>query len=336
MSRLKHTVFTEALMQRHGAAFKPHLAAVGLSEEVLQRPDAKIPLGQYNALLERTAAQGDPFFGLRLGLGLLDGASDGNLMGGVSLAVRSAANVRQMLECACRYLVVHAQANELSWRLNTGNLEIRYRITDPSVTHRRQDAEFAIGTLFARLRQYTDNKYMPLRVAFMHPQPADISLHQQTFQCPLSFDQTANLMLWPGAMLDEPLVTADLRLYQMLIPGLEEERRRRLADTDLTTRLSLVIETNLATGKVTLEHMAQELCMSKRTLQRRLQALELEFAELVEEIRQGLAIELVRQSACSLTEIAQRIGYNEASSFTRAFRRWTGLTPREFRQREGK
>ncbi|MCY1464086.1 Helix-turn-helix domain protein [compost metagenome] len=52
----------------------------------------------------------------------------------------------------------------------------------------------------------------------------------------------------------------------------------------------------------------------------------------MEEIRQALAIELVRQSPRSLTDIAQQLGYNEASSFTRAFRRWTGLSPREFRQ----
>jgi AraC-like DNA-binding protein len=63
-----------------------------------------------------------------------------------------------------------------------------------------------------------------------------------------------------------------------------------------------------------------------------LQELEVEFAELVEEIRQALAIDLVCQSQQSLTEIAQRLGYNEASSFTRAFRRWVGMTPREFRQ----
>ncbi|WP_375741687.1 helix-turn-helix transcriptional regulator [Pseudomonas boanensis] len=139
-------------------------------------------------------------------------------------------------------------------------------------------------------------------------------------------------MVWPGELLDEPLATADLRLYQALLPGLEEERRRRLADTDLTTRIGMVIEANLASGRVGLEQVATELCMSKRTLQRRLQELDLEFAELVEEIRQALAIELVRQSPRSLTEIAQQLGYNEASSFTRAFRRWTGLSPREFRQ----
>lgn len=332
MSRLKHTVYAEALLQHYGDLFRPCLAAVGLSEEVLARPDAKIPLRQYNELLEVAAERNDPFLGLRLGLGLLGEPLKASLMGGVGHLVRSAADVRTMLECTNRYLVVHAQANELTWRLQGGCLEITYRLTDPSVLHRRQDAEFAIGTLYARLREYTGEKYVPLRVEFEHPQPADISLHAEVFQCPLKFGQPANVIVWPGEMLDEPLVTADLRLFQALLPGLEEERRRRLADTDLTTRIGLVIEANLASGRIGLEQVATELCMSKRTLQRRLQELDLEFAELVEEIRQALAIELVRQSQRSLTEIAQQLGYNEASSFTRAFRRWTGLSPREFRQ----
>ncbi|MDH4873589.1 AraC family transcriptional regulator [Pseudomonas sp. BN515] len=332
MSRLKHTVYTEALLQHYGDLFRPHLAAVGLSEEVLERPDAKIPLSQYIALLEVTAERVDSFLGLRLGLGLLGESFKSSLFGGVGHLVRSAADVRTMLECGSRYLVVHAQANELAWRLQGGCLEISYRMTDPSVLHRRQDAEFAVGTLYARLREYTGGKYAPLRVEFEHPQPADTSLHNEVFRCPVKFGQPTNVMVWPGEMLDEPLITADLRLFQALLPGLEEERRRRLADTDLTTRIGMVIEANLASGRVGLEQVATELHMSKRTLQRRLQELDLEFAELVEEIRQALAIELVRQSPRSLTEIAQQLGYNEASSFTRAFRRWTGLSPREFRQ----
>lgn len=334
MSRLKHTVYTEALLQHYGDLFRPHLAAVGLSVEVLARPDAKIPLSQYNELLEVTAAKGDSFLGLRLGLGLLGEPLKSSLLGGVGHVVRSAADVRTMLECASRYIVVHAQANELTWRLHGGCLEIAYRLTDPSVLHRRQDAEFAMGTLYARLREYTGGKFVPLRLEFEHPQPADISLHTEVFQCPLKFGQPANVIVWPGEMIDEPLATADLRLFQALLPGLEEERRRRLADTDLTARIGLVIEANLASGRVGLDQVATELCLSKRTLQRRLQELDLEFADVVEDIRQALAIELVCQTSRSLTEIAQQLGYNEASSFTRAFRRWTGVTPREFRQQK--
>ncbi|MCY1512114.1 HTH-type transcriptional regulator VirS [compost metagenome] len=229
--------------------------------------------------------------------------------------------------------MVHAQANELDWRLHHGRLEISYRITDPSIQQRRQDAEFALGGLYAALRMMTGEKYSLLRVDFAHAQPEDSSLHREAFQCPVRFDQGANLLLWPGEMLDEPLLSADPRLFQALLPGLEEERRRRLADTDLTTRIGLVIKDRLADGNLGVEEVARHLCMSKRTLQRRLQELEMEFGELVEEIRQATAMDMVSHSPLSLTEIAQRLGYAEPSSFTRAFRRWSGLTPREFRRR---
>ncbi|MNZ40179.1 HTH-type transcriptional regulator VirS [compost metagenome] len=335
MSRLKHTVYAEALLQRYSEIFRPYLAEVGLGEEVLERPDAKIPLNQYHALLELAAEHSDPCLGLRLGLGLL-GAHSSSPMGGVGHAVRSAPDVRTMLDCANRYIVVHSHACEMAWDLKGGRLEIMYRVTDPSVTQRRQDAEFTIGLVFTLLQEVTRKRFMPLRVDFAHAQPADISLHQEIFQCPLRFNQPVNMLVWPGEMLDEPLATADPRLYQALLPGLEEQRRQRLADTDLTTRIGLVIEANLGAGKISIDDVASELCMSRRTLQRRLQELQLEFVEVVEEIRQAMAIELVSQTSFSLTEVALRLGYNEASSFTRAFRRWTGLTPLKYRQQTQK
>ncbi len=332
MSRFKHTVYAEALLQRHADIFRPYLAAVGLDEAILHQPDAKIPLSQYNALLEVAAEHCDPSLGLRMGLRRLGAPANTSLMGGVGHIARSAPDVRTMLACASRFLVVHAQACELDWRLNAGRLDISYQVTDPSVQHRRQDAEFALGALYALLREVTGERFAPLRVDFAHGQPTDISLHRSAFECPLRFDQAGNVMVWPAEILDQPLVTADPRLFQALLPGLEAERLRRLADTELTTRIGLVIEANVSSGQIGIDQVARHLCMSKRTLQRRLQELGVEFAELVEEIRQALAIDLVRQSSHSLTAIAQRLGYNEASSFTRAFRRWVGVTPREFRQ----
>ncbi|UVE19537.1 AraC family transcriptional regulator [Pseudomonas sp. LS44] len=332
MSRLNYTVYAEALLLHHAEVFRPFLGMAGLSPEVLERPEAKIPLSQYTALLEITAAQCDPNLGLRLGLGLLGGPAGGSLLGGFGHAARSAATVRALLDFGSRYMIVHAQANELSWQQSGNQLEVSYRLTDPSITDRRQDAEYALAVLYTRLRECTARKFELLRVDFAHPQPADITLHQQTFQCPLRFEQPSNTLVWPAAMLDEALVTADPRLFQALLPGLEEERKRRMADSDLAMRISLAIEADLKGGKVGLDQVATQLCMSKRTLQRRLSELEVEFNELVEEVRQARAIEFVRNSSLSLTEIGMRLGYNEASSFSRAFRRWTGLTPREYRQ----
>jgi AraC-like DNA-binding protein len=332
MSRLNYTVYTEALLLRHAHVFKPFLGLVGLPSHVLERPDAVIPLSQYNALLEVTAAHVDTNLGLRLGLGLLTEGPGGNLLGGFGHATRSASTVRAMLDFGSRYMVVHAQANELTWQVRGNLLEMCYRLTDPSITERRQDCEYALSVLHTRLMEYTANRFSLVRVDFAHSQPQDITLHQEAFQCPIRFDQPRNALVWPAEMLDEPLVTADPRLFQALLPGLEEERKRRVADNDLAMRISLAIEADLKGGKVMLEEVASQLCMSKRTLQRRLSELNVEFNEVVEDVRQAQAIECVRHSTLSLTEIAMSLGYNEASSFSRAFRRWTGLTPRQFRQ----
>lgn len=331
MSRLKHTIYAEVLLQHHAAMFRPFLERAGLGLDVLDHPEQQIPLSNYVHLLEIAAAELDPALGLKLGQGLYNDKPNVTMLGGFGYAVRAAADVRALLEFAVRYLVVHAQANELSWQVAGEHLEIRYRISDPSITLRQQDAEYAFAALYTRLREVTADKFAALRVDFAHERPADTSEHEKAFACPVRFDQPDNLMVWPLAMLDEPLVTADPRLFQALQPGLEEARRQRLADTDLTARLGLAIEACLGTG-ISLDEIASQLCMSKRTLQRRLQDLGLEFNDLVEEIRQALAIDLVRRSSLNLTEIATRLGYNESSSFTRAFRRWTGLSPREFRQ----
>lgn len=331
MSRLKHTIYAEVLLQQHAAMFRPFLERAGLGLDVLDHPERQIPLSNYVQLLEIAAEALDPALGLKLGQGLLNDTPSPTLLGGFGHGVRAAADVRAFLEFAMRYLVVHAHANEVSWQAVGEQLEIRYRISDPSITRHRQDAELCFAALYTRLREVTAGKFAALRVDFVHERLADTHEHEKAFACPIRFGQPANLMVWPLAMLDEPLVTADPRLFQALLPGLEEARRRRLADTDLTARLGLAIEACLASG-ISLDEIAGQLCMSKRTLQRRLQELDLEFNDLVEEIRQALALDLVRRSSLNLTEIATRLGYNESSSFTRAFRRWTGLSPREYRQ----
>ncbi|WP_166363319.1 AraC family transcriptional regulator [Pseudomonas akapageensis] len=332
MSHANYTVFSETLLQRHSEIFRPFLASVGLSPDVVDHADKELPLGSYIDLLETTAENIDPCLGLRLGLGQLNSSNTGSYLGAFGHAARSAANVREMLNFVARYLVVHAHANELTWCLRGGRVEVHYQLTDPSITRRRQDAEFAMAGLYTTLCTVTDNKFAPLRVDFAHPQPADISPHQQAFQCPLRFSQPINAMVWPGRILEEPLVTADERLFQALQPFLEEQRKKRLADTDLTARISQAIAGNLRAGHVGLDAIAKQLSFSPRTLQRRLQEQDLEFNALVEEIRIAKALEYMENSSRSVNDIALGLGYTEASSFTRAFRRWTGLSPREFRQ----
>lgn len=332
MSQANYTVFSETLLQRHGALFRPFLASVGLSGEVIEHANQEIPLSRYVALLELTAECTDPSLGLRLGLGQLSERTTASSLGAFGHAARSAADVRGMLEFISRYLVVHAHANELVWYLRGAELHICYQLTDPSIDRCRQDAEFAIAGLYSTLCRVTAHRFAPLRVDFAHAEPDDTALHRQTFRCPLAFSQVVNRMVWPVAILDVPLATADERLFQALLPFLEEQRTRRLAVIDLSARIRQAVIDNLHTGNVGLAAIAAQLRVSARTLQRRLQEQALEYNGLVEEIRKVRAQQYLQHSTWSITEIASGLGYAETSSFTRAFRRWMGVTPRAYRR----
>jgi AraC-like DNA-binding protein len=93
------------------------------------------------------------------------------------------------------------------------------------------------------------------------------------------------------------------------------------------------IRSSLPTGNCTIERCAQKMDMSVRTLQAKLSESELSFSDLLEEQRIALAQSYLKQQHLSLDDVANNLGYSEQSSFGRAFKRWTGQTPKQFRQK---
>ncbi|MNO71996.1 HTH-type transcriptional regulator VirS [compost metagenome] len=274
---------------------------------------------------------GDPSIGMRIALAESDVGLFGSF-GVFGAAVRCASDVRVMLDCLCNYFVVCCQGVEVTCQIEGQQVSLQYQTTDPTVIQRRQDSELAIARFHCLMRQLIDKAVAPRSVEFEHPLPDDISPHKELFGCPLSFDCATNRIVWPAEILDLPLISADQRLFRTLLPALEEQRKKRLASSDLPSRVTQAIAANLPSGRIGQDQIAQSLHMSTRTLQRRLQLLQLDFNELVEEIRRHQALDYVANSARNITEIAALLGYNETSSFSRAFRRWTDVSPKQYRQ----
>lgn len=321
------TIFTERLLHHCGSPVLPLLTEAGLDEGVLSDPQCEAPVSNFIALCELIGQRIDPNFGLMAGLAL-----DSTMLGAFGHAVRSAASVEQALHCMCRYMVVHMQATRLHADIGEKNLVIDYQVTDPTIVQRRQDAELTFSLIHHDLGDISGGPLRLLRVDFEHPAPADISLHKRIFDCPLYFGQSSNRLHYPRSILERPLRTADPRLYGVLEAALEEQRKSRTLNLDFIGWLSRSIASSLGNGEISLEQIAGDRGMSGRTLQRRLRELGLEFSDLVENVRRAVALEYIANSHHSLTEVALLVGYSEASSFSRAFRRWTNLTPRQYRQ----
>ncbi|SIP93844.1 AraC family transcriptional regulator [Aquipseudomonas alcaligenes] len=326
--RRVHTIYTESFFQQRLKLFEPFLQDAGLDHSVLARADCAIPLSRFVALWELLAGKVDPDIGVQVGA-----EPTWHSLGAFGHVVRSAPNIAAALACMSRYIVVHSQATRLDAYMTAEHVVIDYQLTDPTIIKRRQDAELSISLIATNLREITGCELYPVRVEFEHAAPSRITVHRDIFRCPVVFSSGSNRLYYSLDLLERPLLTADARLHEVLVAGIEEQRQARLAESDLISHLSQIIAARLPYGYVSLEQVARSEGMSARTLQRRLGEQQIEFSVLVEDVRRALALQYVTDSGHNLTEVALMLGYSEASSFSRAFRRWTELTPQQYRQK---
>jgi len=288
------TIFSEQLFAKHEKEFRPFLAEAGLPEYILDRPDVEIPVDKYLELLEIVARKANPSIGLIMGQSIE--AAD---LGVYGHAMAASHNVRHMLEVMSRYLYVFAQANSIRIDVGKNRVVVSYQFRVPKKTMYQQDVEFAVSTIITLLRNLTGRMIQPFSVDFEHRKPTYSKLHNQIFDCEVRFARLGNRIHLNKTCLDLPILGADHRLFEALEFSLADRLKVR--------------------------------GMSHRTLQRRLTTKNLVFHDMVDSIRNAIAIDYVQHSDYSLTDIALMVGYCELSSLSRAFKRWTGKSPQHFR-----
>jgi AraC-like DNA-binding protein len=131
--------------------------------------------------------------------------------------------------------------------------------------------------------------------------------------------------------LDRPFVTHNTELLELTGAQLETELRERNTAVGVGEQVKNSLKHSMAGKRPTLEHIARELGMSARTLQRRLTDAGISFQEVVEDTRRELARHYLRQSTMELNEAAYLLGYEDSNSFFRAFHAWEGTSPGEWR-----
>ena len=326
----KSTMHPELLFSQFADQLSPFLEEAGLEASFFTDPEVECSAASLVKLLELAGRSLDDSIGLRLGAQIR--SSD---MGVLGQALRSMDRLGDTLNGLSRYMVTRSQAERVEVIELDRLVILSYQLADPSITQKRQDAEFSLAAMLSCIRDLTGCTVMPVRVDFEHAAPKDLSCHREMFHCPIRFGQDCNRLYFNKSVLDLPICTSNRRLLQALQPYLEEQRKLRSQSASLLIDVSRAIATELGRGRVGVVQVAQAMNLSVRTLQRRLRELDLEFGAVVEDVRRALAIEFVGNSSFRLTDVALMLGYTEASSFSRAFRRWTNLTPREYRKTSG-
>lgn len=155
------------------------------------------------------------------------------------------------------------------------------------------------------------------------------------FSCRVRFLAWRNALIFARQDLDRIFVTRNEELLAMAGAQLESELREAVADADLAQQVRRAIMRSMAGRRPTVQHVARELGMSVRTLQRRLTDGGGTFQRLAEEARREMAHHYLRQGSVEFHAVAYLLGYEDANSFFRAFHQWEGTSPGVWRARHG-
>jgi len=211
------------------------------------------------------------------------------------------------------------------------------------VYHPRQGAlafsphqiEAVLAAVVAFSRWVTGQPVRPLQVQFSQPRVGPLAGYREAFGCPVAFEQAFSGVLLDNALLDAPLPQADAQLARLH----HQYAAQRLAVLHeggaLAQELRAWIAAVLPDRVPTRAEAAQALGLSERTLARRMQAQQLSFSALLDAVRREAALQAVAQPGRALADIGQALGFAEPAVFWRAFKRWTGCTPLQWRARQG-
>lgn len=297
-----------------GKEVEAELAAVGLEPATLGDPDARVSHRLAIALWDHAVeTTGDPSFGLHVAQSV-----DITVFDVLAYAITTSSTVVEGL----RRLLLTPTAR---------GMELEHRL--PAQVLPRAVSEFVLGVWLAVPRQTTGRDIVPLRVWFRHAKPSDTAELEAHFRCPMEFDTGRNLLEFSEETLELPQLQANPGLVAVLDRHAKDLLQRLPAQqpASVASRARALIATELQGGNPSAERIAQSLQLSVRTLSRRLADEGTSHKQLLEELRRELAQRYLREQQLAAEEVAFLLGYSEASAFHRAFKRWTGETPAQFR-----
>jgi len=321
------TGFTE-FVSRNGGVPDRVFSGVGLSEDHFSDVNRPLDLASYVQMMELAALDTcNETFGLMYGQQFKP-----EMLGLIGAIAIASTTLEAALVNLARFFPYHQQATHTAFRRHGELMRLEYRILDGGIIERRQDAELTLGMFLNVLRHCLGAQWSPEEIHFEHPKPGECRQHRQAFSAQVHFGQRTNAIIFRRERLTQRMPQGNLHRASLLCDQLV----RIGGGTGVVSLLDRVkgeIRCRLPEGIPLVEAVADAIGLQRWTLQRQLARYGLNFSNVIDLVRRELAERHIRQRYVPILEISNTLGYSELSAFSRAFRRWFGVSPQSFRAR---
>jgi AraC-like DNA-binding protein len=301
------------------------LHSVGLSPSLLAEQDAWISSERFFALLEESAqAAGIEDFGLRI-------AETRRLsnLGAIALAVREEPTIREALAL----YVAHAHLQNEALLMKVKEMKevatISVSLTTDKINSVRQSIELGVGVLHRLLCELFHGGWTPVHVCFMHSAPVHMAAHRRVFGPTVEFNCDFDGIVCLKRDLDTPILTSDPVFASHMKQYLQSLSERHNAPP--VNKVRQLVWKLMPAGRCNVECISQHLGVGRRTLQRHLSESGETFSSIVQSVRIELVLRFMENSNRSLSEIADLLGFQSQSMFSRWFRNNFGCTASAYR-----
>jgi AraC-like DNA-binding protein len=326
------TVFAPTLgalwkqLEGYGLDPDPVFREAGVNPSMMFDPGARIATDlQQNLLSIAAERSGDALFGLKSAEYFRPAH-----LGALGFAWLASSSLRTAFQRLSRYARVIQEKLRIELREEDGLYWVAIDARIPAVNEKiREDGQLAAALAFCRT--IAGKNLNPAQARFQQSEPAETGYYFELFRCPLEFGCERTELAFRLADVDKRLTGSNTELAK-LNEHVVVKYLAHCEKQDIVNQVKAAIIDGLANGAVTEKSVAAEMYTTPRNLHRKLQKEDTSFKQLLTEVRQDLAQQYIQDRSKTLTEISYLLGFSEVSSFSRAFKGWTGMPPSAARE----
>ena len=301
-------------------------ARLGMDARLFQDRDALIPIVEFSRVIRGCAELAGCS-----NIGLLLGQQVGfSLFGVPGQLARHAKDVGSALRDIIRYLHMHGSGVVARLDIEGDTATFTHASYNPGFECADQIADRAMAGVCNMIRSMCGIEWAADEVHVPHRRPKDATPFNNHFRAPVRFDQEEAALVFSTHWLQQPVPGADAELHRLMANHLEQIDAS--AEPDISDQLRRAVRSLVVDRKCSADNVAQLFSIHRRTMSRRLKQRGTQFHLLIEETKFEVARQLIRDTNIPLIQIAVLLNYSEAGSFTRAFRRWSGINPEQWRK----
>ncbi len=303
------------------------LRSLDIEPETVRSPDAYLPVETYLRIQDEAAETiHDPYLGLHMGEFVQPGSW--SILGYLMMNCKT---LNEAFEKAGRYQRIIGNMIETRTHFGLGKVRVVFCTPPHTPQMSRHCFEAAFSSSVRLARTLSGLLISPLEVTFIYPEPDSRAEYERIFNCSVRFAQRDNSMTLDMRMGSLPVRMANPSLLEHFEHYARDFLAQMERKDETSQAVTKIILAHLDDESLSIKKVAHEMAISVRTLQKRLEAEGVVFSDLLRDIRQRLAQKYLCENY-SVEQITYLLGFSEPSVFRKAFKKWSGVTPRQYRQ----